>query len=341
MICKKTGLFGLETPPAAASIRRIVDGFKAFHVLLAGYDSGLFDWLERNGPANKQNIATALNLRGQHLGGFLQSLEDIGLLTSRDGLYRLVDDMRSVLLADSPWYKASELEELLSPFCGWADLSSFLSQGWVPSTQPKSYPPTQHPFFDEARRLAACLKNRRDDCNPRTLLCFDGSNGLLAAMLCQGWPEVRATVVVPLDALPCTQHTLEACGVIDRCRVLPGTPADPSTDDQFDYAVVFHSLYPFHVRKSLDSVLASFASRLAPGGELCTAHWFCLQACETAPGGLRDLDKAVLTDCHPLCGIEKFGQRLEGAGLTGVERGELAGEYGNTKLHFAQRLNEC
>lgn len=40
---------------------------------------------------------------------------------------------------------------------------------------------------------------------------------------------------------------------------------------------------------------------------------------------------------HPLRHVEQSCQRLEEAGLIDAECGDLAGEYGNTELHFARR----
>ena len=96
-------LISLETPPAVAGVRRIADGFKAFQVLRAGLASGLFDWLEQNGPAKRPAIATALKLRGAHLAGFMQALEDLGLIVRQGALYGLAPGMRVAILADSPW----------------------------------------------------------------------------------------------------------------------------------------------------------------------------------------------------------------------------------------------
>lgn len=331
----------LEAPPALAAIRHIGDGFKNFQALRAGFDSGLFDWLEQYGPAEKSAIAVALKLRGAHLGAFLQTLEDLGLLARENGAYRLAPGMKEVLCAASSWCQADVLDDLLAPSCGWSDMMRFMSESWMPTVAPISSI-ERHPFLSEARRLAAHLAARhaaRPDNRPvHSLLCFDGGDGLLAAALCQYFPEARVTLVVMPDAMLRTQIIIEACGLTGRCHVLPGTPLDPPPREEckgFDYAVLFHSLYP--VRKNTADALAAVAACLARGGELCSAHWFCLEACETAPGGLRDLDKAVLTDSHPLCHVEHFCQRLEEAGLVSAERGDLAGEYGNTKLHFARR----
>jgi hypothetical protein len=332
----------LEAPPAVVAVQRIADGFKAFQVMRAGFASGLFDWLAQNGPADKSAIAAALKLRGAHLGGFLQALEDLGLLVRQNTGYALAPDASEALTAASPWCQAAMIDSLLATTSGWSDLTNFLTEGWVQDTQQQSLPLELYPYFGEARRLvahlAARLAGRPDSRSVHTLLCFDGSDGLFAAVFCRHFPEARATVVVMPDALPRAEEIIAAFGLSERCRLLPGTPLDPVPREEcsgFDYAVLFHSIYP--VRKSTADALAAVAASLASGGELCCAHWFCLEACETAPGGLRDLDKAVLTDSHPLCHVEHFCQRLEEAGLVDVERVDLAGEYGNAKLHFARR----
>ncbi len=337
-------LIPLEVPPAVSSIRRIGDGFKAFQVLRAAYGSGLFDWLEQHGPTDKSTLAAALGLRGAHFGGFLQALEDLGLLVRRDNAYTVVPGMSEALCSTSPWCQAEAVDNLLAPSCGWSDLERFLSEGWTAVAQPAALPLplTLHPFLGEANRLATYLTarqvERQNSPSVRTLLCFDGGDGLLAAALCQHFPDARVTVVVMPEALPRAEETIAACGLAGRCRVLPGTPLDPPPAAvlvPFDYVVLFHSLYA--VRKSTADALAAVSACLVPGGELCCAHWFCLEACETAPGGLRDLDRAVLTDSHPLCRVEQFCQRLEEAGLIDTERDDLTGEYGSTKLHFARR----
>ncbi|MCV2219060.1 class I SAM-dependent methyltransferase [Thauera sp. Sel9] len=323
-------------PPTAITIRRIVDGFKSFQVLRAGFASGLFDWLAQHGPAEKSTIAAATGLRGAHLGGFLQALEDLGLLARNEQRYALASGMKEVLCSSSPWCQAGTLDDLFAPANGWSGLARFLSDTWSPATALLPPPPARHPFLGEACRLAAHLAARRGDTPPVRLLCFDGGDGLLTAALARHFPNAGITTVIAPAALERAHRTLAAFPIGDRCRVVPGSPLDPPAG-QFDQVVVFHALYP--IRRAMSDALAILASLLAPGGELVLAHWFCLEACETAPGGLRDLDKAVLTDSHPLCHVEGFCARLEGAGLVGAERADLESDYGVTKLHFARSPN--
>lgn len=333
-VTSKIDLATLDAPPALASVQRIVDGFKDFQVLRAGFVSGIFDWLATHGPAAKSAIAEGTGLRGAHLGGFLQALEDLGLLARCEGGYALAPGMDTVLRADSRWCQAPTVAHLLDPTGGWADLGRFLSADWIQTALPAPAV-ERHPLLNEACRLADRVATRDAFADARTLLCFDGADGLLAAALCQRLPQLMATVVVPPAGLRRAEETLAACGVAERCRLLAGSALDVDDGERFDAALLFHALYP--VRKSMGDALAAVAARLAPGGELCSAHWFCLEACETAPGGLRDLDRAVLTDSHPLCHVETFGERFVAAGLGDEGREDIDGPCGHLKLHFASR----
>ncbi|MGB3393472.1 MAG: hypothetical protein WA956_05970 [Stenotrophomonas sp.] len=331
----------LTPPPASAAVTRVIDGYKNFQVLRAGYRSGLFDWLQQQPDgAERAAIAEALDLRGAHLGAFLQSLQDLGLLQREGMRYSLAADMTAMLCTDGTWCRATALADLEDAGNGWSDLQRFLRQDWAQPVLPVTAP-EQAPFLGEVRRLLDALADREASrqalARARTLLCFDGSGGLLGAALGQRFPHLDISVVVPQQQFANAAVRLRELAFLEGRRhvIHAGTPLEPPLDEPCDYAIVFHALYP--VRKSTDAALAQLADRLAPGGEACLAHWFCLEACETAPGGLRDLDKAVLTDSHPLCGIERFGQRLQQAGLDFAGRQDATGEYGNTKLHFASK----
>lgn len=321
-------------PTTLQNIRQIIDGFKNFQALRAGLDSGLFDWLEQHGPAEKSVISADLRLRGAHLSAFLQTLEDLGLLVRQNNAYSLAPMMNSVLCKTGTWFQGEMLGGLLAPTCGWSDMTHFMSEKWKQTAT--SLPPLSfHPFLGEATLLASHLAEKWRKRAPHSLLCFDSGDGLLTAALCHHFPEARITLVAMPDALPRAEAMLTAHGLNGHCQALPGTPLDPPVLEEFDCAVLYHSLYT--VRKSVDIALTAVADSLARDGELCSAHWFCLEACESAPGGLRDLDKAVLIDSHPLCHVETFGERMAPAGMSYEGREDIAGPYGNLKLHFAMR----
>lgn len=343
MCTTKLKVSSLEAPPAVAAVRRINDGFKAFQVLRAAYRSGLFDWLDRNGPAERAAIAAALGLRGAHLAGFLQSLEDLGLVTRQGTQYALAKGMDEVLVAASPWCQAPAIEAMLEPRSAWPDLCRFLSEDWQPAPACGPASPRLHPFLDEARLLAVGLAARENErCSgpmPRQLLCFDGSGGLAATAICLAQPALSVSVVVAPDAVQRATDLLDDFGLSSRCLVYAGSPLQVPVQASYDRVVLFHALYG--ARKSMGAAFTSIAGRLAAEGELCSAHWFCLEACETAPGGLRDLDRAVLTDSHPLCHVESFGDRFVAAGLHYDGGEDIEGPYGHLKLHFASRTRDA
>ncbi|MGP1609596.1 MAG: hypothetical protein ACTS5G_02735, partial [Burkholderiales bacterium] len=248
--------------------------------------------------------------------------------------YSLAPGMDAVLLASSPWCQAEVVDDLSAPSSRWSTLDRFLSTEWT-ATPPPMLSPMRHPYAGEAERLAEYLDARLKGNPVRSILCLDGGDGLFAVAACRRFPEARISVIAPAEAQQRLRQTLAECGLEDRCSILPGTPLDTPPGEPVDLAVLFHALYP--VRRTTNDALAAVAARLAPGGELYCAHWFCLEACETAPGGLRDLDKAVLTDSHPMCHVETFCQRFGKIGLVDAGRDDLIGEYGATKLHFARR----
>ncbi|MFC3337987.1 SAM-dependent methyltransferase [Paracandidimonas soli] len=326
----------LNEPQAMAAIRRVSDGYKSFQALLAGFRCGLFDWLAQHGPAARPDIASALDLRGAHLAGFLQALEDLGALSRADGGYVLADGMDQVLCKGNPWYQGAVFEDMLAGSNGWSSLDRFMSASWTAAEAARpALAPRQHPFFGEADRLASYL---RDHLAARQgalrVLCFDGGEGQLAVALCRQLPGAVVTAVVAEQGLEQARAAVAASGFEQRCSVRRGSALTP-LEGEYDLGVLFHALYP--LRRNTNDALAAVAGRLAPEGELFCAHWFCLEACDTAPGGLRDLDKAVLTDSHPMCHVETFCERFGKIGLLDADRADLHGEYGVTKLHFARK----
>jgi len=330
----------MTAPGGIVTITGIFDGYRNYQVLLTGFKSGLFDWLDAQPDgAERAQISQALGLRGQHVSGLLQAMQDVGLLEREGNRYRLAAGMRAVLCTSSPWCQAEAAARLAGSGHGWADLHRFMCDGWTHAAPPPVGSPQRHPFWGEVNGLLEHLAARPASAQAlaaaRTLVVFDASAGLCAAALARRWPQLETTVVVaPGQAATAAVHW-QTLGLTRAQTVVEGDLLQAPLDAQFDCAIVFHALYP--LRKSTDAALARLSALTAPGGEACLMHWFCLEACETAPGGLRDLDRAVLLDYHPMCGIERFGARLSQAGLVFSERLDIHGDYGTTKLHLARK----
>lgn len=331
----------MPAPPAGMpALESLIDGHKAFQILRSALSLGLFEHLDAHGPLPRPEIAQALELRGAHLSAWLQALCDIGCLRQdADNRYALDPRARPLLLRDSPWYVGEYLEALTQPGGRWAGLDDFMHETRHGSLAPlttRRVPALQHPLRADAWALADWLAAHLQDKPTGRVLCCDASDGLLSARLVLALSVRRALVRVPETAVSRTRANLAWFGVADRCRVEPDGPAaSPGIDDPWDMAILFHSQYAR--RRTLSDDLSALAERMAPGGLVCSAHWFCAPACAPAEGGLGQVDQAILTDSHPLCHVEKFCARLEEAGLVQARQDTLQGRYGPTLLHYAVR----
>lgn len=327
-------------PAGMPALESLIDGHKAFQVLRSALSLGLFEHLDRHGPQLRPELAQALGLRGAHLSAWLQALCDLDCLRQdADNRYALDAQARPQLLRDSPWYIGEYLDALAQPDGRWARLDDFMHETRHEALAPlttQRVPALQHPLRADAWALADWLAAHHQGKPINRLLCCDASDGLLSARLTLTLPVQQTLVRVPEAAMARTQANLAWFGVADRCRVEPdGPPTDAGADAPWDMAILFHSQYPR--RRTLSEDLSALSERMAPGGLVCSAHWFCAPACAPAEGGLGQMDQAILTDSHPLCHVEKFCERLEGAGLVQARQDVLQGRYGPTLLHSAVR----
>lgn len=331
----------MPTPPAGIpALESLIDGHKAFQILRSALSLGLFERLDAHGPLLRPEIAQALELRGAHLSAWLQALCDIDCLRQdADNRYALDPQARPLLLRDSPWYVGEYLDALAQPDGRWARLDDFMRETRHESLAPlttRRVPALQHPLRDDAWALADWLAAHCRGRQIDHLMCCDASNGLLGARLILTLPARQALIRVPEAAISQTRANLAWFGVADRCRVEPdGPPAGAGIGASWDMAILFHSQYTR--RRTLNDDLSALAERMAPGGLVCSAHWFCAPACAPAEGGLGQMDQAILTDSHPLCHVEKFCERMEAAGLAQARQDTLQGSYGPTLLHYAVR----
>ncbi|MFV0455983.1 MAG: hypothetical protein ACK5NQ_13505 [Pseudomonas sp.] len=330
----------LHPPLEMAAFDQIADGYKAACLLRAGFSSGLFDWLHKHGPTGKSALADSLGLRGAHLGAFLQALEDLGCLLQTDNLFRLSESTSALLSSESAWCYAPRLEALMADQSRWARLADFMTDErhhctLSPGELCSAAGYRQHPMLEEARSILDHPATQEALQRSSSIICFDGCDGLTGAIIGNRYPDTPLTVVVPERVLHTANRFLESLAPQGKWTLLAGNLFDMPAEKPFDQLVLSHNLYA--LRKTTAAALVAAAALTAPGGGLIAAHWFCLEDCEAAPGALHDLDRAIITDSHPLCHIEHFCERLEQAGFVDCHREDQNGPYGSTKLHFGRK----
>ncbi|NBV03143.1 MAG: hypothetical protein EBS10_03015, partial [Acidimicrobiia bacterium] len=67
-------------PPAAASVWASVEGLGRYYILLAALEIGVFDGLQRTGPARAEDLADELGVSTDHLRSLLDGVVAQGLL---------------------------------------------------------------------------------------------------------------------------------------------------------------------------------------------------------------------------------------------------------------------
>lgn len=332
--------FSIDPPPQILALEKIADGYKTACLLRAGFATQLFDWLNEHGSASKNDICSALQLRGAHLGFFLQALIDQGCLRQNGNLFKLAAGMENLLSSNALWSYRSQLESLMSADSRWTRLADFMTEGH--STSPRSpsdlcqqldFP--QQPLFAESRSILNTPLVLDAVNKAKNILCVDGTDGLLAALISRLQPSVTITVVVAEEHKAIALQHLETLAAGGSWTLLLGNIFELPQSNSFDLLLLAHNLYP--LRKTTAAALVTAGELTAAGGQLISAHWFCQEACETAPGALDDIDKAIITDSHPLCHVEHFCERLESAGFSHCVRDKLKGPYGLTELHFGRK----
>ncbi|MEQ4617665.1 MAG: hypothetical protein ABN482_06415 [Corticimicrobacter sp.] len=325
-----------QPPSTQATLQKLLHGYKSFQILYSAYTSHLFDWLAtRTHPVSKADIVAAQGLRGAHAGAWLQSLVELGCLLQDENGFSLDPGWRKLLVSSSPWFMGTTLDELATPGGRWSELNRFMHENQHQTLRAPGMgsPLAAHPQHADALTLARHLQHIAPA--SRSLLCFDASAGLLAAHLCRLLPLEHITLVVPETQHDDAISLLQEFGLESRCQLHTGTPLTFAQEDHYELVLLFHSLYA--VRKVTNDALAAASARLASGGLLAAAHWFCLEACEPAPGGIEQMDRAVITDYHPMCHVETFCDRLLNLGLHAADKQDLPGEYGTLKLHLARK----
>lgn len=332
----------LDIPKSLSSFEKLTDDFKNFQVLAAGFKTHVFDYLTRHHSATKSQIGDDLGLRGAHLGAFLQALTDIGCLDLRGEQYQLADRMRPLLASGTFWNQQPALEQLLHAQSRWLNLAEFMSEkNHADTRSPDSIFYGQsfiyHPMFREARLIALKISSKVNPLNIQSILCFDGCDFLLSACLKTLYPSARLTTVVTDSALPVTENVAQQFSADKKTELFTGTPLSLSLEQRYDLLVLGHALYS--VRKNIADSLKHVAGFIAPQGTLMSFHWFCRENCEPSPGGVEELDKAIITDSHPLCHVRQFSERLTLAGLTDTFEKDFNGAYGTTRFHIARKTS--
>ncbi len=336
----KTDLTNLPIGGEVKTLDQIANGYKAYQVLVHAVELKLFDWLEKNPQAARDDISSALNINGMFMRSYLQALMDMGMLACDDDRYRNTAMASAILVSSSPRYQGGWLKGISAQHSKWSNLSGTLMKDAPPKGS--SHAGLDREFIQalgqrslrgELQTVAQAVRAWDGFTSARRLLDVGGGHGLYSIALCQANPGLKATVLDKPHVTEFTLDNIEEYRMGDQVDVQGGDVTVDEFGSGYDIVMISHLLYKF--RKDLPAIFQRAANCLNPGGLLVSNHWFCSPGCGMPDGGIVELDKSLQSFGHPLCHPEDFNASLASCGFTLVNETEVPGILGETKLHMA------
>lgn len=227
-------------------ILRSARGFQESRLLLTAAELGLFDMLATPHTAEEVTRTLQGNQRGVTI--LLDALTAIGYLTKRDGAYQTGELAALYLTSDSPesilpmilhyangWKRWSRLTEIVKGECTY-------THGDVTRTpeQLRAFIGGMHVLGKE--RAPKVVEAVQPD-TATALLDIGGASGTYTIAFLRACPGMRATLLDLPEVIELARERLEAEGLLDRVRLVPGDynrDAFPSGHDLAFLSAIIH-----------------------------------------------------------------------------------------------------
>lgn len=334
-------LMNLRCPQGIVTVDGILEGYQRYQALLAALDLGLFEYLDREGGGNRNEIAEGIGINGLFARDFLNVLVEAGLLVLDGEHYHNATAATGFLLPQGPFFQGDVVRNV-ARHTSWNDLAAALArqdpaQGKA-GTGPSAAFITalgQNALRGELQTVTRAIASWKSFHKARRLLDVGGGHGLYAIALCQANPDLRAVVLEQAGVVDTTRRHIAAYGLEDRITVEVGDIRAESLGSGHDIVLISHLLYKF--RKNLAPIFKSVSASLAPGGLFVSNHWFCAAGCTVEARAVQALSKALQSFGHPLCREEEFDRLFAENGFNVVTTTSALASFGPTRLQLAEK----
>lgn len=181
------------------------------------------------------------------LEALLDACVAMGLLRREEGTYFNSHLSSAYLVEGRPLYLGHILEVQARGSARWNRLLDVLRTGKVPTIPDEVN--EQDPIFTlamndlGAHNEAEALASSVDLSRCRTLLDLGCGSGVYAIALCRHFPQIAATLIDREQVLRTTQELVDASGLADRIRLLPGDMTISPIPGDADAVLLSDSLY--------------------------------------------------------------------------------------------------
>ncbi len=341
MIGANQSLMSLEVPTGIEKLNYFAEGFQKFTVLEAALNLGIFAFLAKHGPCNREKIAEGCSIQGMLLRPFLSCLIDMELLHQDNEQYCNSKIAEDFLLVGSPLYQGEWLRNVKQS-SHWSDLAAALQR-----TEPKEsatgagHGPSasfidalgQRALRGELQAVVQKIAAWQGFSSAAKMLDIGGGHGLYAIALCQKNPGLHAAVLDKNNVLKVTARNIEHFCMQNRFVLMEGDICAGNYGNGYDIVLISHLLYKF--RKNLEPIFEKVRECLNPGGLLVTNHWFCASGCTPEKNSVTELAKALQSFGHPLCHEDEFNKLLADNGMSPLAMQIVPTPFGPSRLIMA------
>jgi SAM-dependent methyltransferase len=267
-------------PPPSAPVWAIIQGFGSYWELVAALDLGVFDGLQRTGPAPADALAAELDVSGFHLVHLLDVLVTFGFLDQVGDVYELTETAERYLCTDGAASMAALVRVAPGPHANWTELADTIRHGRVRhpiEDDPAAfYGPLVTATFPTQLRVASRLGAMVGWARRPGLRVLDLGAGRAPWAIAVLQQSAGATAVV--NDLPgvveLAAETIATHGLADRVELRGGDVHEVQFEQAaFDVVVLGHVC-----RTEGDARARALVERavdaLAPGGQLVLADYF-------------------------------------------------------------------
>lgn len=335
-------LMDLRPPGGLEAIDAITEGYQVYQTLIAALDLGLFEFLRKQGPSDRDQVADGIAINGMFGRSLLNALVEMGALSVEEDRYSITDMTRAFLVGDSPFYQGNRIRGVSSGGhwdkladslkCGQQDMAGFNlgpSEAFIRAL-------AEDAVRGELQAVTKAVVAWEGFQKARKLLDLGGGHGLYAIALCQENPVLSGVVLDKPHVIDTTREFIDRYGMQERLSAQGGDICADGLGSGYDIVLVSHLLYKF--RKELGRIFARIGDCINPGGLLVTNHWFCRPGCAAEDSAIRELGIALHSFGHPLCHVEDFERRLGENGFKVIMTGEAPSSQGTTLFQLAVKV---
>ena len=329
----------LRLPTGIEKIDRVMEGYQTYQTLTAALDLGLFDFLDREGPSDREKIAQGIGINVMFSGCFLNTLVDIGILSIQDEKYANTPAVSDFLIGSSPFYQGDWIRYTSNGTYWWNNLVSSLKCQQPEIADFKAWPSeslidsiAQETLRGEMQTVTKTISRWDGFSKARSLLDLGGGHGLYAIALCQINPRLGGVVFDKPHVIDRTSHYIKRYRMEEHLSTKGGDICTDHLGSGYDIVIMSQVLY--QLRRDIELVFDKVYDCLYPGGLLVTNHLFS-SGYITEGGGVSELAKNIQRFRHPLCDIEDFEKLLKKKGFKVIMTSDIPCVYDNSRLHLA------